>query len=461
MRAHARMTAAALWTALALAAAANGQVRRTADFGPCRLLLNGIERTSNAIEYALDRLSGLGRLGGEQDRERIERITGDVRERHDELTRRLDDILDGVDLTCDLCLAEACPSIRPALVDIRDRQIAIFQELIRDERAIRQSIGTAKRLGHTIRVTDRALVRAAKLAGKTDNGEETFPELRRAFELQEDAKQALAAGRYERAGRMTLRARDLIGETMRAALDSADIEAVRERAVAFWQRTNRIIRRVEHHVDADRNPRAARLIAMAQREQEKARSLASEYPYRALRHAKAARRMVNELMRFASRAEHCEERTVRLGDRLEQAEEVVEESGDVKAVDILARSTQHYEQGTDLCEQGSSAKATVQFDIAAKLAAKSVDIARGTTRTDKAVMREVRKTGLIVERAASVADSDAQKRRAAAARELVDKAAAQADNPQVCLKLLDKATDIAFSVIAASRRLPDSVEGEE
>ncbi len=455
MKTHTTRTATALLAALALAVVANGQVRRTIDPGPCRLLLNGIERAGDAIEYTLDRLSRLGRLGGEADRVKIRDIAADVRDEHDLLSSRLATLVEGVDLSCDVCLAEACVKIRPALVDIRDRLVAIHRELLGNERDIRRRIGTAQRVGHAIRVTDRTLVRAAKLARKTDDGEETFPELRRAFELQEDAKQALAAGRFERAGKMTLRARDLIGQTIRAALDSADIEAVRERATAFWKRTNRIIRRVERHVDVDHNPRAARLLGMARREQGKARELVSDYPYRALRHAKAARRMVNQLLRFANRAERCEERAERLEGRLDDAEEAVDESGDEKAVDVLSKSVRHYERGAELCEAGKSGKATVQLDIAAKLAAKAVDIARGATRGEKALVREVRKTRLIVGRAADMAQSDAQKRRVAAAGELVEKAASQTDNPQACLKLLDKATDVAFSVIAASRRQSD------
>jgi hypothetical protein len=148
-----------------------------------------------------------------------------------------------------------------------------------------------------------------------------------------------------------------------------------------------------------------------------------------------------------------------LAERIEKAAEIVESSGNEKAVEILNSGKTHYDNGKELCEKGESAKATVQFDIAAKMTAKSVDVANGETRKDMVMKREIKKTMIIVKRAESEAKTEEQKARIENAKQLVQKAEQNTNNPKVCLELLDKATDIAFSVIAETKK-PESGESE-
>jgi hypothetical protein len=414
--------------------------------------MQNVEWQIDAIERTLQRFAELARLGDDTDREKVRRARELFEQGREELVNKYEAILGEVDLSCDVCVARACLTMRPKLAEIRDRLCQVHQDLISEESAIRLRIATAKRIGVAIRVTDRALVKAARLAKKTESGTEAFPGLRRAFELQEESKQALASGRLEVAMKLTLRARDLIGETMKEALDSAEVAAVRERVIEFWKETSEIIKRLENRIDEGQNPKAARLVEMAKQEQEKARELAQDYPYRAFRHAKAARRIVSEMLRFQQRAENCEDRSARLAQRIDDAKEIVEESGDAKAAVILEDGVSHFEKGQTLCEQGNAAQATVQFDIAAKLTAKAVDIANGNTPRTHALNREIRKTTLIVKKAAGLAETEARKKKVEAAEKLVESAAGQMDNPKACLRLLDKATDLAFSVIAEAGR---------
>jgi|GEM_PF-5901383 len=445
-----RKTVMVFMTIMAVSAGLSyGQISRQGqELEPCRLIISVIQRQFEGIDKALDRLGELARAGSDADREKIRQLRGHLEEAMNSLKDEYDRVLGEVDLSCDDCVARACLAMRPKLVQVRDRLAASLQDLLREETAIRMRIATVKRIGLAIRATDRALFRAAQLAKKTDSGVEAFPGLRRAFEVQEEAKQVLAAGRLEGAMKLTLRARDLIGETMREALDSADIAAVCERAKEFWKQTNVMIKRVEKRIDEEKNPRAARLIEMAKQEQEKARELADEHCYQALRHAQAARRMVNEMVQFNMRAKNCEDRTDILARRIEEATQAVEESGDEKAAEILQSAVQHYEKGKDLCGQEKAGEATVQFDIAAKLTAKAVDIAKGNTPKNAMLKREIRKTMLIVKKAESVAQTDAQKQKVENAQQLVRKAGETIDKPEACLKLLDRATDLALAVIA-------------
>lgn len=436
---------------LLTASLSHAQDRTTArDDGaaPCELLVSGIGRKLHGIDGALDRLSQLARLGTPEDRERLAGIREEFAGKRDRLQEQFARAIENVDLSCEECVAKACRRMRPKLVEVRDRLGISLRELLRAETGARRAIATTKRVGHAIRTTDRAVIRAAQLAKKTEDGEEAFPGLRRAFELQEEAKQALAAGRFEPAMKMTLRARDLVGRTMRDALDSADVAAVRRRVVEYWKQTNRMIERIEDRIDPEKNPKAARLLTMAEQEQARARELAEDHPYRAVRNARHARRIVNEMTGFHRRARHCEDRVDRLRERIDHAEEIVEESGDEKAGRILDKGISHYSRGVELCEQGNAGRATAQFDIASKLVAKAVDIAKGNTPKSHAIDREIRKTGLVVRRAARVAETDAQKARVERAEELVEEARERKDNARVSLELLDKATDIAFNVIA-------------
>jgi len=70
----------------------------------------------------------------------------------------------------------------------------------------------------------------------------------------------------------------------------------------------------------------------------------------------------------------------RLKAKLEKASEIVSASGNDKAAKILEKGRNHFERAERSHSEGQVAKAQVEMDIALKLAAKAVDIARSRAR---------------------------------------------------------------------------------
>jgi hypothetical protein len=68
----------------------------------------------------------------------------------------------------------------------------------------------------------------------------------------------------------------------------------------------------------------------------------------------------------------------RLRAKLEKAAEIVASSGNEKAVRILEKSRDHFERAERNHSEGQAGRAEVEVDIALKLAAKAVDIARSS-----------------------------------------------------------------------------------
>ncbi|MBD3315627.1 MAG: hypothetical protein GF344_07565 [Chitinivibrionales bacterium] len=427
---------------------------------PCLRMLGAIQRQSQSIERGRDRLTALLRVAGESDRETIEEYGTSLSERMERLQTSYADLAEELRSMSEQEIEISCGTYRARLVSLRDRIHAEVVNLKRFESKMRDKIATTKRLARALRITDDMLVKATRISTRTGEGEDAFPGLRRAYELQENAKQALAAGRAEAAMRMTLKARDILGRTLDESLDDQDIEHVRRHAKAVYERTEQAVERLSQEIDTERNPKAARMIEVAENDLAKARELIRKRPYIAIRHVEHARRVIHEMRRFHRRSNHCEERIVRLEERIEHAQDIVDQADDEKAVEVLTRAEEHYVAGVELCETGESKKATVQLDIAAKLTARAVELAKDITRGDKAMAREIRKTGYIVKKAESVATSDEEKRLVAQSRELIAEAKERIDQPRVSLKLLDKATDLAFRVIArAQRSNPDASTG--
>lgn len=458
------LTAALIAALTSVAAAREAQGRpgargAVAAESPCARLVGSIERLTGAIEDARGRLRELMRVATDAEREQIERTVAEARDRLEEARARYADAIDRIAGLSPEQLAEACPSIESRLAEMRTRLLEERERLAAFERDLRRRVATGKRAARAMRVTDDMIKKAARLTRATDNGDEAFAGLRRAYEMQENAKQAFAAGRYEAALKMTLGARDVLGETIRGVLDEQDREQVKARARALYEQTVAALERIESALDSSQNPKAARLIAMAEAELDRARETAEDQPYVAIRHLQRARRIVGEMRQFYFRAQNCDSRVERQRERLAAASDLVEESGEQRAVEVLDKAREHHQRGAELCESGDARQATVQLDIAAKLIARAVDRARDISRADKAIAREIKKTALIVGKATEAADTDREKKRAARAEELVNEARERIDQPRVSLKLLDKATDIAFSVLARDTRESASGEG--
>ncbi len=442
--------AAASWTAAAQSSNAPRAGNRLES--PCVILLGAIERHQSALEGTRDRLVRLARAAGEPDRERIQRFMESTGERVDALHERYADALEQIQSMSPEKITEECSRIRAQLSNYRNTLGKEVDKAREFERDVRARVATRKRVQRALRITDDMLRKAARMVRATENGEDAFPGMRRGYEVQENARQAFAAGRFEAAARLTVTARDILGETIRASLDEQDREQVRDYAAGLYRRTAAAIERIAVMIDPASNPKAARLLEMGKEELARARELTDERPYVAVRHLQRARRIVGEMRRFYFRATNCEDRIGRQEEKLAEARDAVEESGDPRALDVLEKALEHHERGAGLCESGEAAQATVQFDIAAKLTVRAVERAKDISRADKAMAREIKKTALIVKKAGERAAGDEQKMRIARAEELVVEARERIDQPQVCLKLLDKATDIAFSVLAQGRR---------
>jgi hypothetical protein len=239
---------------------------------------------------------------------------------------------------------------------------------------------------------------------------------------------------------------------------------MKRRARQYYEHTNELIRRIEAKLGDGENPRARRLLRIAREHQDKARAAVEEgQPYRALHHARAARRVVTEIMRFVFRARQLDIRVERMEGAVERARDAVEESDNERAEEVLERGVERYERARELAEDGADVRATAELDAAAKLIARSVEMARGDSRRARIIniRVEIRKTTAVVRRADALAETNGQENRVRMARELIEEARAEAGNPEKALALLDKATDIAFSVIAQVRRHPDKPEDDE
>lgn len=70
----------------------------------------------------------------------------------------------------------------------------------------------------------------------------------------------------------------------------------------------------------------------------------------------------------------------RLKAKLDRAAEIVASSGNDKASKILEKGQEHFERAQRNHADGQAARAEVEMDIALKLAAKAVDIARANGR---------------------------------------------------------------------------------
>jgi HEPN domain-containing protein len=205
-------------------------------------------------------------------------------------------------------------------------------------------------------------------------------------------------------------------------------------------------------INAADNPRAARLLESARKEQSLAKTAYDEgKPYVALRHAQAARKIVTGIAQSAVRGRNADNRAERLSQKLDEATSIVEGSGNPQAQIVLYKATEHLNAAKDLLAAGAMNRAAAELDIAAKLGARAVDMAQGDSGGSLGNLdRQIATTGMIVQKAGAVAATDELKSRVEKARDLVRQAQAQKADASACLKLLDKATDIAFDVIAHS-----------
>ena len=434
------------------------QLRTRIDEG--KMIYQRVQYVIQTLSTLSDRLESLALKADEQDKARLTTAITAIQQEVDKFSANLQQAQTIAEDASALYSAgkylECASKIDAYLARIRllrDEAVSRYREYSSKigtlEQEIRKKIATFVHAEKAVKRTDAVLARAAAIAKKTGNGSEAFPGLRRAYELQEKAKQALVALHPWIAINLTFKARDVIGETVQSALDSADIAAVKQRAVAFYTKTESMIKRISAQVDMTKDTRLVKLLNEAIDLQAKAKEAADAgQAYKAIRAATRAREIVEEIISFAHRVDNIDSRIERVGSRIARATEIIEESGNEKAVAILEKAVTHFDKGKELWQADKDKAATVELDIAVKLATKATDMAKGDLPVRGLDMgNEIRKTEMIVKRAESLATTDQQKAAVARAQAAVAEAREKIAEPQVCLKILDRATDIAFTVI--------------
>lgn len=195
-------------------------------------------------------------------------------------------------------------------------------------------------------------------------------------ELLDKCKESLAAGKADAAKELCLKAEALLAELHQAIAGAATPSAdpAKARLEERVQRASELVRRIQSEGgDADRLAMAGSLLeqaraALSAGNLESAEALA--------RHAEKilAERGIAAGGRLSSSAFD------RLQGKLDRAMALVKESGNEKASRILEKGLEHFGKAERLRSEGQKARAEAEMDIALKLAAKAVDIARTAGR---------------------------------------------------------------------------------
>jgi tetratricopeptide (TPR) repeat protein len=341
---------------------------------PCVDLLTRLAFRQAQLEHGASRLHDLVRVAGDKQRPRIERFLARGRRRIDTLLLRHDGLVGRFrEPACgSACALRLCEEHREELRRLNRHLGEELQALRAFEREMRGVLAEAQRVRLAIASTDRMIARAANPAGEpADTGS-----IHRAAAVQDTARRHLGEGRYDAALASTLEARDLVGRVVRRALDEEDAALVKRQARLLCERTRRMIAQSRPRVREWNNPRAAALLERASRENERGCAQIDEQPYRAKRAIGAARGTVGTLVGYEKRLERVDKRIAHLASWIEQAERLVEESGDERAATKLSRGLRRYDKAVALAEKGKVARAVRQLDRAAKLVDEAAGIAR-------------------------------------------------------------------------------------
>jgi len=430
--------------------------------------VNEINNNVKRVDYLIqnfssitDKFNMLSRQADRQDRQQVkdavEKLQNDITDLSSRLeNNKADEAQISNDYSsgkCNQCLTRI-ENVLERVRNLKERAQNITQKMVSLEKETKARVVTSKKSEKAVNLTDMALTRATRMAGKTGEGQNAFPGLRRAFELQEKAKEALVAGHMEQALDLTIRARDVIGVTLQMALDSSDVALIKEHAQQYYERTENMIKKISGEINPDKNPNAAKLVTEAQNQLDKAKEArdAGE-PYKALQFASRAREIVDQIARFQHQVETIDQRIPNIQSKIDRATGIVEDANNAKATEVLDKGVDHFNKGKDLYDAGKDKEATVELDVAVKLVAKSVDIVKGTgTVNGVDIGMEIKKTEIIIKKASELASTDQQKDNVEKAKTLVTQAREKTSTPEVCLKLLDQATNEAFAVIAQAKK---------
>lgn len=224
---------------------------------------------------------------------------------------------------------------------------------------------------HLFRLRDRP--------GLSANDEKARQLQAKVQELLDKCKESLAAGRADAAKEFGLKAEALLAELHQAIAGGAvaGIDPSRRRLEERLQRDADLIRRrmtkTGEGGDADRLALAGSLLEQA-RAALHAGNLESAEGL-----AKHAEKILSE-PRSAAGGRLSAAAFDRLQGKLDRAGAIVKAAGNEKASRILEKGLEHFGKAERFRSEGQKARAEAEMDIALKLAAKAVDIARAADR---------------------------------------------------------------------------------
>lgn len=221
---------------------------------------------------------------------------------------------------------------------------------------------------------DHLLQLRDRLSGTGD--ERLLGLIQKAQEMLDKCKESLSAGRPDAAVEFIAKAEMMIAEIHReAGRRPVSQEGNRRRLADRIQRDlDLLARRKSEGAAADRVAAAAGLLEQAQASHRSGNTEAAE---KALTQAEKVLAQADASQRGNKLSSSSFDR---LQGKLEKARSIVQASRDEKAVRILEKGLEHFAKAERYRSEGQKARAEAEVDIALKLAAKAVDIARSSGR---------------------------------------------------------------------------------
>lgn len=200
--------------------------------------------------------------------------------------------------------------------------------------------------------------------------------MQKSQELLDKCKESLAAGRPDAAMELIAKAEMMIAEIHReAGRRPVSQEGSRRRLADRIHRDLELLaRRKSEGAAADRIAAAANLLEQAQSSHRSGNAEAAE---KALAQAEKVLAQADPSQRGSKLSVSSFDR---LQGKLEKARAIVQASRDEKASRILEKGLEHFAKAERYRSEGQKARAEAEVDIALKLAAKAVDIARSSGR---------------------------------------------------------------------------------
>lgn len=225
--------------------------------------------------------------------------------------------------------------------------------------------------------TDKALLRATKFMRKQGESEEASPDIRRASDLQEEAREKLAAKNLLEAWNLTLKAREIIAKTVKSALEEGDTDDLLERETQVWEFNNKRIEQLEQE-----NPSQGKLEKARQLQETAMNHLNEKNLFAARQCIQAVRRLIERLPNAGQGNGDAASIVRRAEAKLERVRKLAD-AGNEDINKVLALGSSHIEKAQSLLSEGRSKAAEAQALVALKLIEKAADMAENSEHPEK------------------------------------------------------------------------------